>query len=155
MTFDDEGLKKQIENMRKLNKENYDSQNKDALEYYKSTTYADLKVRMILETVFSDIHRLQKTILQNAEFFVMITNRISSLESRINQNLLNTIELSKRLKETESFQDELHKQLNEATKDNEESKKIVNGINEIVEARKKDLEENKQKKDEENDDKNE
>jgi nitrogenase subunit NifH len=77
----------------------------------------------------------------------MITNKISSLENRINQNLINTIELSKRVKETESFQDELNQQLNKAIKDAEEFNKIANGINEIVKGRKKDLVKNNEKKD--------
>jgi hypothetical protein len=153
MSFDDEGLKKQVENMRKSNQETYDLQNKEAGEYYTSTTFGDFRIKMMLERVFSDIHSLQKTTLMHTEFFIMMKNKISSLENRINQNLKNIIELSKRVKETESFQDELNQQLNKAIKDTEEFNKIANGINEIVEIRKKDLEKNNEKKDEESDNK--
>ncbi len=154
MSFDD-GYKKQVENMRKTNQENYDSQNKDAHEYYTSITYGDFKVKMMLERVFSDIHHLQKTTLNYAEFFVMMRNKIFSLESGINQNIKNIIELSKRIKETESLQDELNQQLNKAMKDAEEFKKKAYEINEIIEARRKDLEKNNQNKDEESDNKTE
>src|SRR6266849_6193728 len=104
MSFD-EDFKKLIEGIEKDNNRRLETQKKDLLEFYKSNTYGDFKMKMMLERVFSDIYYLQRSTLDYNKYFILIAQKITELEDSLNRNISSIIELSKRVKETESLQE--------------------------------------------------
>jgi hypothetical protein len=139
MSSDQEEFNKLIELMRKSNQESLDINKRDVQTYYESMFIGTSKLKMILDGLCSDIHGLEKRKLDHEMYFVILAQKIISMEGRISQNIKNVLELSKCVKETESFQDELSTQLRKSQEEAKEFSEIAKGITQIVDARKKEI----------------
>ena len=135
LDFDE--FKRLSEGLRKDDEEFADLQKSRVDKYSKSTTSSAFYLKMMLENIVSDIRYLQNNSLDYGLYFVMIVDKITSLEDRINANLRGLLDISKRVKETETLQDQLVERIKRSEEDADQFKQIARGVREIVEARRK------------------
>ena len=129
-------FKKLAESIRKINKDNFDNQ-KQSLQFYDKTK--DIRyLYMVLAHVISEDKYLNDNVLKIEEKTVTIIQHIINLQDRSEQTIKQFLEISKRVKESESLQEELNSAYAKAIEDNRKMKEQMKSI--IEELKRKEVE---------------
>jgi hypothetical protein len=126
-------FKKLAESIRKSNKDNFDNQVL-SLQFYNKTK--DIKfLYMVLAHLISEDKYLNDNVLKIEERIVTIIEHIIILQDRSERTIKRLLEISKRVKESESLQEELNVAYAKAQQDNRKMKEeILNSIKLIMES---------------------
>lgn len=147
-----EEIKRAIELMRKHTFEDYRHKNKELDEATGSRVTANIKQNGLMREIIHDIKFLRETDLDIREIILALMEKFNSLRNDTNFILKVVTQLSMRVKETESFQDELNQRLKNGREDIDDIRKRVQVIHETTKQTEKDID-NDMLKQKEDDDK--